>query len=157
MIQVSYFKYSCTPGRRSPTICYIQLHVSLFECFEQTYTSILPVKSHIMRIRCHFDVTTLNNKHVCSIFLKRYARLNFTIAIYVKQKMATSGVDAAHKTVFQLCFQSGLTSIDMFVNGNQQNATRMFQQHVHIIGTVDIAAIELVIHLVGGQSIRIAD
>ena len=45
----------------------------------------------------------------------------------------------------------------MFVNGNLQNATRMFQQHVHIIGTVDIAAIERVIHLVGGQSIRIAD
>ena len=37
----------------------VKIHVGLFKCFEQTHASILPVKSHIMIIQCHFDATML--------------------------------------------------------------------------------------------------
>ena len=58
---------SAPPGQRSPKIWAKKVH--LCKCFEQTHASIFPVKSHIMQIRCHFDATKLNYKHV-EVFLK---------------------------------------------------------------------------------------
>ena len=68
-VLIYYFIYTSTPGRRSQKICHTQIHVSLFKCFEQTYASILPVKSHIMRIQCHFHDIMLIYKHF-AVFLK---------------------------------------------------------------------------------------
>ena len=113
----------------------------LFKYFEQTYASISPVNSHIMRIRCYFDTTMLIYKH--------FAVFMYTIATCVKQKMVTSDEDVEHRV--QVCFPSGLTLIEGFANWNQQNITRMFQEHLHILGMIDLATIAQIIHLLGGR------
>jgi len=53
--------------------------VSLFKCFDQTHESIYPVKSHIMRIRCHFDDIMLIYKHF-TVFLKTIHHRNLCTA-----------------------------------------------------------------------------
>jgi len=47
----------------------MKIHVGLFKCFEQTYASIFLMKTHIMRIQCHFDATILIYLHF-AVFLK---------------------------------------------------------------------------------------
>ena len=42
LLLIYYFIYTSTPGRCRPTFWHTQLHLSLFKCFEQTYTSIFP-------------------------------------------------------------------------------------------------------------------
>ena len=44
-----------------------------------------------------------------------------------------------------------------FANWNQHKVTRMFQEHLHILGIVYLASVARIIHRVGGQSIRIAE
>ena len=43
------------------------------------------------------------------------------------------------------------------VNLNQQNVTRMFEEHLYILGMVDLATLARVIHIVGGRSTRIGE
>jgi len=62
-VLIYYFIYTNTHGRRSAKLWHTQIYVSLFKCFEQMHASIFLVKSHIMRIRCHFDATILIDKH----------------------------------------------------------------------------------------------
>ena len=51
------------------SVWHSQIHMSLFKCFEQTHASIFPVKSHTMRIWCHFIVIMSIYKHF-TVFLK---------------------------------------------------------------------------------------
>jgi len=44
-----------------------------------------------------------------------------------------------------------------FVNLNQQNITRVFEEHLYILGMVDLATLARVIHIVGGRSTRIGE
>ena len=67
--------------------------------------------------------------------------------------MAMPDEDTVHRSAIQVCFPSGLTR---FANWNQQNATRMFKEHLHILGMVDLVTVARIIHHVG-QSIRIAE
>ena len=77
------------------------------------HASIFPVKSPIMRIRCHFDATMLIYKHF-AVFMKTIHTEKYTIATCVKQKMVTSDEDVEHRV--QVCFPSGLTPIEGFAN-----------------------------------------
>ena len=74
--------------------------------------------------------------------------------------MATSDEDAALRSVIQVCFPSGLRPIATFCQLKSsecyKNVSRMFQEHLHILGIVDLATVSRIIHHVGGQSIRIA-
>ena len=69
LVLIYYFINTSTPGRRSPKFWHTQIHVNLFKCLEQTHASIFAVKSHIMRMRYHFDATMLIHKHF-AVFLK---------------------------------------------------------------------------------------
>ena len=117
---VYYFIYTSTPGWHSPKIWHTKIHV---KCFEQTHASIFPVKSHIMRIRRHFDATMLIYKYF-AVFFNTIHTKKYTIATCVKQKMATSDEDSAHSSAIQVCFPSGLTPIDTFC---QSKSTELFK------------------------------
>jgi len=53
--------------------------------------------------------------------------------------------------------KSSLYSIRINANWNQQNVTRMFQKHLHILGMVYLATVAWIIQLVSGRGIRIAE
>jgi len=76
------------------------------------------------------------------------------MATCVKQKMATSDEDAAYRSAIQVRFPSGLTG---FANWNQLNVTRTFQEHLHILGMVDLATVVRIIHHVGDRNIKLAE
>jgi len=63
LVLIHYFIFTWPAQAKNRTY----KNVSLFKCFEQT--PIFPVKTHIMRIRCHFDATILIYKHF-AVFLK---------------------------------------------------------------------------------------
>ena len=124
------------------------MHVCLFKCFEQTYTSILPVKSYIMQIRCYFEATILNYKHVAELknnndTHERSTPSQLVLSRKWRRQTKTRGT-------YQLFKDWCLSTC--FANKNQHNATRLFQEQLHIIGMV-----ARIIHLVGGRSTKIAE
>ena len=80
------------------------------------------------------------------------------MASCVKQKIAKSDEDGAHTDqLFKFVFYQDWRLSTRFATWNQQNVTRMFQEHLHILGMIDLATVARIIHLVGGRSIRIAE
>ena len=59
--------------------------------------------------------------------------------------------------LFKFVFHQDWRLSTRFANWNQQNVTRMFQEHLHIIGMVDLATVARILHHVAGHSIRIAE
>ena len=136
---IYYFICTSIPGRRSPKIWHTKIHASLYKCFKQTHMSIYPVKRHIMRIRCYFDATKLKNKHF-AVFLKTIHTKEVIQRNLCQEENGDVSRRGGTLISYLILFSISIEVISTrFANWNQQNVTIMFQEHLYILGMVDLA------------------
>ena len=82
--------------------------------------------------------------------------MKYTVATCVKQTMATSDENAAHRSAIPFCFPSVLTPFATFCQ-LKSTEHRVFEEHLYILGMVDLATLARIKHIVVDRSTRIAE